>query len=89
MKGNKIMKNEKIKDVAEALFTFIRYTLGIIFSIIAGVTVLFTLPLIVAMIGGYPHAFTGFCISTGSLIISTIMLGLLDLEEWEETPVFF
>ena len=74
---------EKIKDVAEVLFTFIQYTLAIIFSLIAGVSILFILPLFVAMIGGYPYGFTGFCISIGSMFISIIMLGILDVEEFD------
>ena len=83
------MNIEKIKDVAEALFTFIQYTLAIIFSFIAGVSLLFTLPLFIAMIGGYPHAFTGFFVSFGSFFISIIILGLLDVEEAEDMPTLF
>ena len=80
------MNIEKIKDVAESIFMFIQYILAIIFSIIVGISILFTLPLFIAMIGGYPYAFTGFCISISSLFISIIMLGILDLEELEEDP---
>jgi len=83
------MNIEKIKDVVEAIFMFIQYILAIIFSIIAGVSVLFILPLFIAMIGGYPYTFTGFCISFGSMFISIIMLSLLDLEELEDTPTLF
>lgn len=83
------MNIEKIKDVAEAIFTFIRWTLAIIFSIIAGVSILFILPLFGAMIGGYPYAFTGFWISIGSMFISIIMLGILDMEELEDMPTLF
>lgn len=83
------MNIEKIKDVTEALFTFIQYTLTIIFSVIAGISILFILPLFIAMIGGYPHAFAGFWISFGSLLISIIILDHLDVEEFEDMPTIF
>ena len=83
------MNIEKIKDIVEPVFTFIRYTLAIIFSFIAGVSILFTLPLFIAMIGGYPCAFTGFCISFGSLFISIIILSFLNVEEAEDMPTLF
>ena len=78
------MNIEKIKDVAEALFTFIRYVLAIIFSFIAGVSLLFALAFFIGTIGGYPHAFMGFCISFGSFIIAILVFGLLNVEasEW-------
>ena len=78
------MNIEKIRDVGAALFTFIRYTLAIIFSFIAGISILFALAFFIGMIGCYPHAFTGFCISFGSFIISMIIFGLLNVEagEW-------
>ena len=84
------MNLEKIKDVAEALFTFIRYTLAIIFSFIAGISLLFALAFFIGTIGDFlgiidgPYAFTGFCISFGSFIISMIIFGILNVEagEW-------
>lgn len=71
---------EKIKDFVEDFFTFIRYTLAIIFCFIGGVSFLFALAFFIGMIGGYPHAFTGFAISFGSMIISIIIFGLLNVE---------
>ena len=79
------MNFEKIKDVAEAFFTFILYTLAIICCLIGGISFLFTLAFFIGMIGGYPHAFTGFCISFGTMIVSMIIFGLLNVEldcEW-------
>ena len=79
------MNIEKIKDVAEAFFTFIRYTLAIICCFISGVSFLFALAFFIGMIGGYPHAFTGFCISFGMMIVAMIIFGLLNVEldcEW-------
>jgi hypothetical protein len=78
------MNIEKIKDVAEAFFTFIRYTLFMIFGFIGVLAFLFALAFFIGTIGGYPYAFTGFCISFGSFIISIIIGGLLNVEpgEW-------
>ena len=78
------MNIEKIKDVGVALFTFIRYTLFMIFSFIAVVSFLFALTFFIGTIGCYQHAFTGFCISFGTLIVTMIILGILNVEagEW-------
>lgn len=79
------MNIEKIKEVTEAIFTFIRYTLAIICCLTFGVSFLFALAFFIGMIGGYPYAFTGFCISFGSFLISIIIFGLLNVEldcEW-------
>lgn len=78
------MKIEKIKDVGVAFFTFVRYTLFMIFSLIAVVSFLFALTFFIGTIGCYQHAFTGFCISFGTMIVTMIILGILNVEagEW-------
>ena len=79
------MNIEKIKDVGVNTFTFIRYTLAIICCGIGGFSFLFALAFFIGMIGGYPHAFTGFCISFGTMIVTMIIFGLLNVEldcEW-------
>ena len=79
------MNIEKIKDVGVATFTFIRYTLAIICCGIGGFSFLFALAFFIGMIGGYPHAFIGFCISFGTMIVTMIIFGLLNVEldiEW-------
>ena len=78
------MKIGKIKEAAPALFTFVRYTLFMIFSLIALISFLFALTFFIGTIGCYQHAFTGFCVSFGTLIVTMIILGLLNVEvgEW-------
>jgi hypothetical protein len=78
------MKIGKIKEAASALFTFVRYTLFMIFSLIAVVSFLFALTFFIGMIGCYQQSFTGFCISFGTLIVTMLILGLLNVEagEW-------
>ena len=82
------MNIEKIKDTISIIFSFIRYSLAIIFSFIAVISFLFTLTFFIGMIGCYPYAFTGFCISFLAMIIAMIILCILNVEAGEMPALF-
>ena len=75
------MNIEKIKNVAGGIFAFILYTLFMLFSLIGFASFMFALVFFIGMFGGYPHAFTGFCISFGTMIVIMSILVLLDVQD--------
>lgn len=75
------MNIEKIKDVAGVIFAFILYTLFVLFSLTGFVSFMFALAFLIGMISGCQHAFTGFCVSFGMMIVPMIILVLLDVQD--------
>jgi hypothetical protein len=75
------MNIEKIKDVGAAIFAFILYTLFVFFSLTGFVSFMFALAFFIGMISGCQYAFTGFCISFGTMIVIMIIFYLLNVDE--------
>ena len=83
------MNIEKIKDVAEGIFAFILYILFTLFSLIGFASFMFALAFFIGMFSGYPNAFTGFCISFGTMIVILSILVLLDVQDAGDWGVLY